>query len=127
MRITISSTGEFKNAINWLQKTSKKVPTTSLNAIGKQGVNALRGATPKGATGQTAGGWNYKIKRTGYGADVVWYNTAHPGESVNIAKIIQLGHGTGTGGYVPPIDYINPALSGVFSNAGDVIARELFK
>lgn len=127
MRITVTTKGDFKNTISWLQKTSKKVPTNSLNQIGKQGVSALRGATPRGATGQTSMGWQYKIKRTGYGADVVWYNTAHPGESVNIAKIIQLGHGTGTGGYVPPIDYINPALSGVMADAGDKLARELFK
>jgi hypothetical protein len=37
--------------------------------------------------------------------------------------LIQYGHGTGNGGYVQGLDYINPALRPVF----DQIAADLWK
>jgi hypothetical protein len=43
------------------------------------------------------------------------------GES--IAFLIQYGHGTGTGGYIQGIDYINPAIRPIFEQ----IAEELWK
>lgn len=38
---------------------------------------------------------------------------------MNIAIILQYGHGTGTGGYVAGRDYINPALAKIFDQLAD--------
>ena len=38
---------------------------------------------------------------------------------MNIAIILQYGHGTGTGGYVAGRDYINPALAKTFDQLAD--------
>ena len=127
MRVDITSSGEFKDTISWLNKVSNKQPTSTLKRIGNDGVKALRSATPIGETGATASGWNYKISRTSKGFEISWYNNAHPEVSANVAKLIQFGHGTGTGGYVPPRDYINPALRNIFNGAGDKLAKEVFK
>ena len=43
----------------------------------------------------------------------MWSNT-HVVSGVNIAVILQYGHGTGTGGYVQGRDYINPAMKPIF-------------
>lgn len=127
MRIDIAASGDFKNTISWLNSTKNKVPRQSLNALGKQGVSALKSSTPKGVTGLTAAGWQYKVQMNRNGAELYWYNNSHPGVSANVARLIQLGHGTGTGGYVPPIDFINPALRPAFGSAADKIAKEMFK
>lgn len=126
MRIDITTSGDFKATTKWLTESKNKVPTKTMNALGKQGVQALKNATPKGETGETAAGWTYKVEKTSRGAELSFLNNAHPELNVNIARLIQFGHGTGTGGYVQPIDYINPALNGIFKSMGDRIAEEVF-
>ena len=44
---------------------------------------------------------------------------------VNIAVILQFGHGTRNGGYVYGRDYINPAIRPVFDNIADAAWREV--
>ena len=127
MRIDIVSSGEFKDTVRWLSELEKKIPTKTLNQIGRDGVSALERGTPKD-TGATARGWSYEVtKRAVSGAELVFYNSAHPELYVNIALLIQLGHGTNNGGYVQPVDYINPALRSLFDSAGDSIGKEMFE
>ena len=80
--------------------------TKVLKSLGNEGVRSLSEFTPIGETGQTSMGWSFVISKSSKQYELAFINQAHPGESVNIAKIIRLGHGTGTGGYVPPNDYI---------------------
>lgn len=127
MRVDITAEGDFKDTINWLNKAAKTAPVMSLKQIGESGVRALKAGTPRGKTGQTASGWKYRITSDRRGSSVDFYNTSHPESQVNVAKLIQLGHGTKNGGYVPPRDYINPALRNIFDTAGDKIAKEVFK
>lgn len=122
MKVSISTTGDFSKTIKRLQKMSKFDGKKTLSQIEKQGTDSLSRHTPVGETGQTALGWTGKVTDN----EIQWANNAHPQESVNIAKIIQFGHGTGTGGYVPPFNYIPPALAPVFDTAVDVIAKEVF-
>lgn len=90
---------------------------------GKQGVEALRAATPV-RSGLTASSWSYRIEGHHGGSRIVWYNT-NTNKGENIAMLIQYGHGTGTGGYVSGIDYINPALRGVFEDLANEIWKEV--
>lgn len=104
----------------------KRNPSTVLKTIGAEGVNSLKTNTPKN-TGKTASGWTYDIKGNKTKAEVIWKNVAHPELDVNLAKLIDMGHGTRTGGYVPPRPYIKKAMSGVLKTAGDKIAKEMIK
>lgn len=126
MRIGVETKGDFQNITAWLKRVASNAPTATLNSLGKEGVSALRSATPK-RSGQTAGGWGYKVKKTGRGWDIIWYNNSHPETSANVALLLQNGHGTGTGGYVPGQDYINPALKPVYNSASRKLANEVFK
>lgn len=123
MRVDIVTKGDFRNITNWLNGVKDKSPTLVLRDIGREGVESLSRATPIGETGETAMGWDYTID----GSEVAWINRAHPEAAVNIAKIIQTGHGTGTGGYVPPYDYITPAMEMVYRRASERIQREMIK
>ena len=89
-----------------------------LERYGDMGVSALAAATPVDS-GTTASSWSYEIVTSGEDATIYWTND-NQNKGVYIAVILQFGHGTGTGGYVQGVDYINPAIRPVF----DKIAEE---
>lgn len=122
--IKVTTIGDWNSTTKWLTGIINNPKPASLERIGAMGVRALASATPKD-TGATAAGWSYEVVQSGRGWDVVFFNTAHPETRIPVALLIQYGHGTRTGGYVPPTDYINPAMSGIFKQAGDILAKEV--
>lgn len=124
MPISITTKGDFRSTIDWLTKIVNGNYKSKFDEYGRMGVEALRAATPVN-TGKTADSWTYEVKSSPRSTTIEWKNT-NVNNHVNIALIIQYGHGTGWGGYVPPNDYINPALKPVY----DAIERdfaEVFK
>lgn len=113
--------GDFRKANSYLERLKEVVKLGLLDKYGRMGVEALSSATPVD-TGLTAESWGYRIERTDGSATIVYYNT-NVNKGVNIAIILQMGHGTGTGGYVQGRDYINPAIQPVF----DKIAEDAWK
>ena len=95
------------------------------NTIGKQGVDALASASPV-QTGMLANSWTYKIVKQGEIVTIEWHNSDIEG-GYNIAMLVQMGHGTGRGVYVPGTDYINPAMAPVFDNFAEMIWEEVLK
>lgn len=125
MGISFSSQGNFEKATAWLTETSSmKSYVPILKECGQYGLDLLRKATPKD-TGLTADGWKFKINQNEQFLELYFYNTAHPELQVNLAMLIQLGHGTGSGGYVPPNNYIPPAVYPVFERIGKEVNRRL--
>ena len=112
MIIEVTHKGNFKNTENFLQKAKNFTIDAVLDKYGQEGVNALSAATPVD-TGKTAASWQYKIDKEPNQVAIRWYNT-NINKGVNIAVILQYGHGTGTGGWVEGRDYINPAMRPIF-------------
>ena len=121
MKISFSSKGDFSKTIKFLNKVKNVKINNILSKYGEIGVNALSQATPKDS-GVTSRSWNYKIEVNNDNASIVWYNT-NVVKGVNIAVILQYGHGTRNGGWVEGIDYINPAMKPIF----DKIANQVWK
>ena len=119
--IRISHSGNFDNLEKFLKSAEKNSIFSQLSKYGPIGVSALANATPKDS-GKTASSWTYEIRDTGGSYVIQWINTNN-NRGVNIAVILQYGHGTGTGGYVQGRDYINPAMRPIF----DQIAQEAWK
>jgi hypothetical protein len=94
-----------------------------LDRYGQEGVRLLSSATPH-RTSATANSWEYKVTHGG-GKHVLSFNNTHEVNGVNIAVIIQYGHGTGTGGYVEGIDYINPVIRPLFDKILEDIWRQV--
>lgn len=69
-------------------------------------------ATPQ-ETGKAAQSWYHEVRKTRDGWEVVWLNSDTE-DGFPVAVMLQYGHGTGTGGYVRGVDYINPALKPIF-------------
>ncbi len=125
MGIVFTHKGSFKNTDRMLQRMSRFEISRILNKYGERGVAALSAATPVD-TGKTAESWEYEVEKTHTGWAISQNNT-NINNGVNIALILQLGHGTGTGGYVEGIDYINPALAPLFDQLANEAWQEVTK
>lgn len=120
-----SSNDDFKKVTAYLERIEEFDVARILKKYGRMGVNALSSATPK-LTGKTASSWSYEINKSKNGCSVSWTNS-NVNNGVNIAIILQYGHGTGTGGYVSGRDYINPALRDVFDKMAEEAWSEVTK
>lgn len=118
--ISFKESGDFKNLEKLLSFSKRANIEAILNKYGQIGVEALSAATPS-RSGKTASSWNYKVTRSKENLQIDWYNT-NTNKGENIAILIQYGHGTGTGGYVHGIDYVNPAMKPIF----DQLSRDLW-
>lgn len=119
--LSFTHTGSFKKTEDFLQKMSKRDIRNILNKYGREGVNALRSATPMDS-GATAASWDYKVEVSRGSQSITWTNS-HTEGGAPIAIMLQYGHGTGTGGYVRGRNYINPALKPIF----DRLAEDVWK
>lgn len=117
----LTSRREGSRIEDFLKKAKELRIDAALKKYGEMGVQALSAATPVD-TGKTASSWRYEIETTNTGKTIHWVND-NVNNYVNIALILQYGHGTGTGGYVAGRDYINPALAPIF----DELANEAWK
>lgn len=121
--IKVNVKGDYRKANNFFEKAKNILKIGILDKYGMMGVEALSLATPR-ESGKTASSWIYNIEHTETGAKIIWSNT-NENEGQVIALLIQYGHGTGTGGYVEGIDYINPAMAPVFEKMADDAWREV--
>lgn len=121
MRVKFEVSGSFTKTERFLNRMKRREYLNVLDEFGREGVQALRNATPVDS-GATAEAWDYEIKRTRGYTEIVWTNS-NINDGVPIAVILQYGHGTGTGGYVQGRDYINPAIRPIF----DKIAENAWK
>lgn len=104
--------GDYSKATRYFERLKEAAKLSILDKYGRAGVAALSSATPIDS-GLTASSWDYKIEHSS-GSDKLVFTNSHINKGVNIAIILQYGHGTGTGGWVQGIDYINPAMQPVF-------------
>ena len=100
----------------WLQQVTDDTIFNILEPYGERGVEALSQATPKDE-GVTASSWSYKKVKTSSGYALEFHNS-HTNDGVNIAVILQYGHGTGR-------DYINPVNLAVFEEIADALTKEV--
>lgn len=121
--ISFTLSGSTKRTQSFLDKLLRGDPYSGLEALAQQGVNALQSATPV-ASGVTANSWSYEIEKSGSSVKITWINT-NTVNGVNVAIILQYGHGTGTGGYVSGRDYINPAIKPIMDKIADEVWRKV--
>lgn len=126
----LESNGELRVTENWLRKLLRIDLETVLGSYGQRGVELLAAATPK-RTGLTAASWKYttKITRNSAGgvssASIEFSNTnlSTSKDKIPIIILIEYGHGTRNGGYVPPHPFITETIRPLF----DELAEKLWK
>ena len=114
---------------NYLEKFLKREQNNAhkdlLDAYGKKGLEALKRMTPVDS-GITVDSWSYTID-AGDKRSVINWNNSNINRGVNIAIILQYGHGTRNGGWVESRDYINPAIDEVFKGFANALWVEITK
>lgn len=121
--ISFRHKGDYSKATRYFERLKEAAKLGILNKYGRAGVAALSSATPVDS-GQTASSWGYEIEHSSGSARIIFTNS-HVNKGVNIAIILQYGHGTGTGGYVQGRDYINPAIKPIFDQIAEEAWREV--
>lgn len=117
--------GDFNNVKGFLERAKEVMNLGVLDEYGRRGVQALESATPIDS-GDTAHSWSYEIVRDKNSVSIS-FNNSNINKGVNIAIILQYGHGTRFGGYVEGIDYINPAIQPIFEELANKAWEEVSK
>lgn len=117
--------GDFKNTRNFLKRLRRLDFESLLVKYAEEGVKALSEATPV-RTGLTAASWDYDIVKEEGRVSIYWVNT-HMESGVQIAVILDYGHGTGTGGYVHGRHFISPAIQPIFDQIAEAAWKEVTK
>ena len=123
MGITFKHRGNFSKTQQFFNKMLNRDYLNVLDKYGREGCAALAQATPKDS-GETAKSWTYEIRQNDKGVKLVFLNT-NVQNGVNIAIILQYGHGTRNGGYVQGIDYINPIVQPIMEKIAEEAWREV--
>ena len=115
--IKVKHKGNFNHLEKFLYEMRKQKYFKVLDGVAQEGVEALRYATPVD-TGETANSWRYELEYDKNYYKIVYHND-NIQNGYNVAVLLQYGHGVHGGGWVPGIDYINPALQPVFQHIAD--------
>lgn len=121
--ISFSVSGDWAKTDKFLKAIKNQQLVQKLNEYGNEGVRALLSATPKDS-GKTASSWDYRIEQKAGTYSIIWTNS-NVNNGVNIAIILQYGHGTRNGGYVQGRDYINPAIKPVMDKIAEAVWKEV--
>lgn len=123
MKFSVAQSGDWTKTLDFLERNSKADWVKKLDSLAAQGVSALAAATPR-ESGETASAWSYTIRVGSSYIFVDWHNS-NENQGIPIAILLQYGHGTGTGGYVQGVDYINPAVQPIIDQMVEVVWREI--
>ena len=123
--IRFTHKGDFSKTTKFLERAKQAMHLGYLDKYGRKGVEALASATPVDS-GLTASSWYYEIENK-KGSATINFKNSNVKDGVLIAIIIQLGHGTGNGGWVEGRDYINPAIQPIFDEMVNEVWREVTK
>lgn len=133
MNVEVTSEGSFKHTESFLRRILRKDYYKNVERFAQEGMDALVSATPRD-TGKTADSWSYEILTTKDSTTITWTNDNYidgyfygSDGMTPIVILIEYGHATRNGGYVPPNDFINPALRPVIDKATNQVWSEVTK
>lgn len=124
MKIYFKHRGDFKKLGKYFTKAIDAVTLTHLQKYGEMGVEALKAATPVDS-GVTASSWNYEINTTSTGYAIEFHNSNVVNGWFNVALMLDVGHGTGTGGWVEGLHYLDPAIRPAFEKMANDLWLEV--
>lgn len=123
--IYFTQKGDFNKVQKWLNSLLDKEYLNVISIYGQKGVEALRAATPVDS-GLAASSWNYQISfERGY-TTLAWTNDDIEG-GCSVVILIDRGHATKSGSWVPGLHFIDTALDPVIKELEDAVWREVTK
>lgn len=119
MGVRFSQKGDFSKTEKYLKSLLNQDYASMLNKYGQMGVEALRAATPVD-TGLASSSWNYEVVNEEGQIRLIWTNNDIEG-GVNVVILVDRGHCTKSGSWVPGQHFIDEAISPIIAQ----IAREV--
>ncbi len=105
--------GDFKKTLKVLNKYYRIDGRKNLTRASERVVDRLRSNTPVD-TGELRDSWGYDISIQGGNLVSEIYNDGHAeetrGRTAPVVLLLEHGHGTGTGGYVPGTHFVSRTL-----------------
>ena len=123
--IKFKQKGDFSKITKYFKKLEFFARNIDFDKYGRDGVAALKAATPVDS-GETRDSWYYEIIKED-GNVKISFNNKNIQNGVPIAIILQYGHATRNGGWVEGRDYINPAIRPIFDGIATKAWKEVTK
>ena len=125
MKFKVSMTGNSNYLERFLKREQNNSHKDILELYAKKGVESLKRMTPVDS-GKTVDSWGYTIE-AGPKRSVINWTNSNINRRVNIAIILQYGHGTRNGGWVESSVYINFSIYEVFKGFANALWVEITK
>lgn len=122
--IKITQKGDFSKTEAFLHRDRNAVILNILEQYGQIGVTELMKVTPV-RTGKTQASWYYTVKKTASGFEIDFNNSNRDKDGTPVVILLKFGHGTQSGAYVPPNDFVTPAIRPVLESIGDKAWEEV--
>ena len=123
--IKFKQKGDFSKTTKYFKKLRFFTHNIDFDKYGREGVTALKAATPV-ESGETRDSWYYEIIKKD-GNVKISFNNKNIQNGVPIAIILQYGHATRNGGWVEGRDYINPTIQPIFDGIATKAWKEVTK
>lgn len=123
LKMSITGSGSLEKSLRHATRLKESV-VGELATLGDKALLQLKAATPT-KTGKTAKAWGYDVERNQNGVEIAITNDSVTKTGIPIVVLLKNGHGTGTGGYVPPNDFITPVANEFLDSASRAIDRRL--
>ena len=121
--LKITEKGNLAKVTAELESMSTAYRRVDFNKYGREGVDALKKATPKD-TGTTASLWRYEVHKSRNRVELVFLNDSNQ-DNVPIVILLEYGHVGRDGSWVQGVEFINPALVPVFARLRDNLWKEV--
>lgn len=114
--------GNFSKTIDYFKKLLGRDYLSILDKYGQMGVDALRQATPIDS-GLSAESWNYEIdiEPNTHEVRLIWTNSNLAKEKLNIVILVDRGHVSRSGTWVPGQHFIDPAIGPIISKIAEEV------
>lgn len=123
MGVYFTQRGDFNTTEKWLNSLMDKNYLNIISRYGQMGVNALRAATPIDS-GLAASSWDFVISSDGAITTLTWTNNDIEG-GCNVAILIDRGHATKSGSWVPGKHFIDSTLDPIIKQLSDELWKEV--
>lgn len=125
----LKSDGDFSKAKAFLRTCADIDAANIAEKYGEIGVDYLAAATPADS-GLTADSWDYEVEqdvnnRSKGGDYVIVFSNSNEVDGANVALLLEYGHGTRQGGFVPPYEYIDSAIEEAYEEMVEEIMGEV--
>ena len=121
--IKFKQKGDFSKITKYFKKLRFFTRNIDFDKYGREGVTALKAATPV-ESGETRDSWYYEVIKED-GNVKISFNNKNIQNGVPIAIILQYGHATRNGGWVEGRDYINPSVRPIFDDMAQKLWKEM--